>query len=337
MNDKIYAKTVEYKGIEAVELSYNGYYALVAPTIGSNVLRFRDNDKNMEIFRFSAEVPISAIVNSSAIWGLPTLYLANRFDRGIIKTSDAVYRLPENEAALRNHLHGFIHNRVHKIKEIYADESKTYVTTMFTYDEDDYFFNCFPIRFTMEITIELSKDGLRHTVVMKNESEKMMPISIATHTAINAPFVDGGKHEDILLELPIEQKIAFNKERWLPTGTTEPLDSWDMEYKNGTKRPVNQDINNNMYFAGNTTLNGEKFYGCIMTDTASGKKICNEIDEKYKFWIVWNEGGFNNYFCTEPMTAQINAPNLDLPPEKSGYAEISPNETYTVSQRFFTL
>ena len=88
--------------------------------------------------------------------------------------------------------------------------------------------------------------------------------------------------------------------------------------------------------SGTISLDGEDFHGCVVTDTESGKKICYEVDDKYKFWIIWNDKGFKNYFCPEPMTAQVNAPNLDMPKEESGYEEIAPNQTYAVSQRFFT-
>lgn len=331
------AKEIMHKGIKVVELSGSGYYAIVAPSLGSNVLRFRDNAKGMEIFRYSDTVSIPEIMNSSEIWGLPTLYLPNRHDNGILKTSDAVYRLPVNESRFKNHLHGFLHKSPHKIKEMGADNKRAFVTTQYKYDENNYFFNCFPVKFTAEITIEISAEGLKHTIVLKNNSKVMMPISVATHTTINAPFVDGGVQQDIRLQVPCGEKLIFNKRRWLPTGKTAELNDWDLSYKNGTMCPVLKDICNDMYTAETVKLNGKDFHGCVMTDTASGKKICYETDDKYKFWIIWNHEGFMNYFCPEPMTAQVNAANLDMPAEKSGYTEIKPGESYSVSQRFFTL
>lgn len=331
-----YAKKVIHKGIEAVELCCGGYYAVVAPTMGSSVLRFRDNSKGMEIFRYSDDVPIEEIMNAPEIWGLPTLYLPNRHDNGVLRTSDAVYHLPVNEERFKNHLHGFMHKRAHKIKAMGAENGKAFITTVFKYDENDYFFNCFPIKFTAEITIEVSDEGLRHTITLTNNSKVRMPISVATHTTINAPFVDGAKQEDIRLQVPCEKKLVFNKRRWLPNGKTANLKEWDMEYKNGTMCPVLKDICNDMYIGGTVKLNGEDFHGCVMTDTASGKKICYEVDDNYKFWIIWNHEGFKNYFCPEPMTAQVNAANLDMPAEKSGYCELKPHQKYTASQRFFT-
>ena len=336
MAQEFYARKAQHKGIEAVELAAGGYYAVVAPQIGSNVLRLRDTEKNMEIFRYRDDVSIAEIMNSTEVWGLPTLYLPNRLDGGLLKTSDGEYHLPVNEGKFGNHLHGFLQKRAHKIKALAAEDGKAYVTTEFVYDENDFFFTCFPVKFTAEITIELSADGMKHTISLTNDFDKMMPISIATHTTINAPFVDGGKLENIRLQVPAIKRITFNKRRWLPDGEQHDLDKRDIKYLEGTKCPVLRDICNDMFTGGTVKLDGEDFRGCVMTDTESGKRICYEIEDKYKFWIVWNDRGFNNYFCPEPMTAQVNAPNLDMPGEESGYTEIAPKETYSVWQRFFT-
>lgn len=336
MTQEFYARKAQHKGIEAVELAAGGYYAVVAPQIGSNVLRLRDTEKNMEIFRYRDDVSIAEIMNSTEVWGLPTLYLPNRLDGGLLKTSDAEYYFPVNEGKFGNHIHGFLQKRAHKIKALAAEDGKAYVTTEYVYDENDFFFTCFPVKFTAEITIELSENGLKHTISLTNNSDKMMPVSIATHTTINAPFVDGGKLENARIQVPAEKRITFNKRRWLPDGEQHDLDKRDMKYVEGTKCPVLRDICNDMFTGGTVKLDGEDFRGCVMTDTESGRRICYEVEDKYKFWIIWNDRGFKNYFCPEPMTAQVNAPNLDIPREESGYTEIAPNETYSVWQRFFT-
>ena len=37
------------------------------------------------------------------------------------------------------------------------------------------------------------------------------------------------------------------------------------------------------------------------------------------------------------MTAMIDAPNLDLPPEITGYQELKPHCAFEANQRFFTV
>ena len=325
---KASAEKIIHKGIEAVELSAGGYSAIVAPSMGSSVLRGRDNVLGIEIFRYSDKTSIADIMNSPEIWGLPTLYLPNRFDMGVLRTSDEVYHLPVNEARFKNHIHGFLQKRAYKIKEMGAENGRAFITTSYKYDENDYFFNCFPVKFTAEITIEVSADGIKHSIKLKNQSEKVMPISVATHTTINAPFVDGGKQENIRLQIPCVKKIGIDKKRWLPNGKINALRPYDREYCEGTKCPVLTNICNDMYLGGTIDMDGKAFHGCVMTDTESGKKICYEVDDKYKFWIVWNHDGINNYFCPEPMTAQINAPNLDISTDESGYCELKPKQSY---------
>lgn len=332
----IFARETRLNDIRAIELGYGDYYALIAPALGSNVLRLRDNGKGMEILRYDESVTASDIANSSVMWGIPMLYLQNRFDAGVLKTSDAVYKLPINEPDMNNHLHGFIHNRVFKVKETGADNDRAFVTTYYEYDENDYFYNYFPIDLLIEMTFSLSEEGFRLTAEFTNKSDRMAPVSIAAHTAFKTPFVDGGKQEDVRLELPISERVAADESRWLPTGEFAELSDYDLEYKNGVKCPVLKDINNNHYLAAMTKLDGEDFRGCIITDAASGKKVCYETDEKFKFWIVWNQGGFNGFFCPEPLTAMINAPNLSLPREMTGYSEIQPGGVYSITQRIFT-
>ncbi|MGN1090399.1 MAG: aldose 1-epimerase [Huintestinicola sp.] len=333
---ELFARKTTHKGAAAVELAAGGYYAVVCPGLGSNVLRFRDNKKGMEIFRYNDSVSISEIMNSPEIWGLPTLYLPNRFENGILRTSDALYRLPVNEGRFGNHLHGFVHKRAYTVKDMAVKGKTAYVVNEYVYDEKDFFYSCFPVKFTIRIKIELSDKGLTHTVTLINQSDKMMPVSLATHTTINAPFVDGGLQENIRLKVPAVEHILFNTRKWLPNGKRTKLRDYDKQYVEGTC-PVLRNICNDMYSGGTVELNGKPFHGTVMTDTESGKRICNEVDDKYKFWIVWNHEGFMNYFCPEPMTAQVNAPNLDMSPELSGYEELAPGKEYSATQRFFTL
>ncbi len=331
-----YTKLINFNGTPCVEFSAGGYTGLLAYEIGSNLIRLRDNVKGMEIVRFSDSNAAKDIMASAEVWGLPTLYLPNRFADGVLRTSDNVYHLPVNEKApFSNHIHGFIHKRKHELVEHVSDETSATVRTRYVYDENDDFFQYLPIKFVAEYTFRLSERGMEYNVKFTNLSDRMMPMSLATHTTINAPFVDGGKCGDIRLTVPTGKKWELN-ERCLPTGRILDLKEWDLEYKEGTKCPVLQDISNDMYYAESTELDGEKFYGIIAEDTASGKKVCYEVSENYKFWIIWNDRGFNGYFCPEPMTAMIDAPNLDMPREKTGYTELAPGETYEASQRFFT-
>lgn len=323
-------------GTPCIKLTAGRYEAYVAYELGSNVIRLRDVENGVEVFRWNEENTAESLLQSAEVWGLPTLYLPNRFADGVLKTSDGVYQLPVNEVApYHNHIHGFLHKRVHTVVLEHADENCAVVKTQYRYDENDPFFAHMPLRFLAELTFTLSECGLEHHIAITNLSEKMLPISVATHTTIQAPFLDGAKAEDMRLTVPIGKRCELN-DRCLPTERLLEPKLSDLEYKNGTKCPVLQNISNDMYQAETGLLDDQSFYGCVVEDQVSGKKICYQVSEQYKFWIIWNDQGFNGYFCPEPMTAMIDAPNLNLPADVTGYLELRPHGTFEANQRFFT-
>lgn len=328
---------IKFGNMDCVQLEAGGYTALIAPQVGSNVIRLRDQKNQIEFFRFSPDNDVSTLIQSAEVWGLPTLYLPNRFADGVLKTSDAVYQLPVNEKApYNNHIHGFLHKRTHTVTEHQADVNCAWCKTEYIYDERDEFFSYLPIKFKAEFLFTLSACGLEYAFTLTNLSDKQMPISVATHTTINSPFVDHAKEEHQRIIAPIGKRWVLN-ERCLPTGEFIDLTEQDKEYKTGNRCPVLRNIDNEMYFAEHMNLNGNDFYGIVVEDTGSRKKICYEIGEEYKFWIFWNDKGFHHYFCPEPMSAMIDAPNLDMPDGVTGYAELAPDESKTFHQHFYTL
>lgn len=331
------AELIDWKGMECVRLYAGGYTALIAPGIGSNVLRLRDDLHGIEFFRWDASNTPETIRASAEVWGLPTLYLPNRFADGILRTSDAVYQLPVNEKApYNNHIHGFLHKREHTVIAHTANSEAAWVRTAYVYNDKDPFFQYFPVPFTAEFLFMLSEYGLEYKLSIINQSPKKLPVSFATHTTIAAPFVDGASEEDIRLMAPITERWVLNQ-RCLPTGEILPLSAYDNTYVNGTTCPVKRVVDNDMYTGGRLTWDGKPFRGVLMTDAVSGKGIGYEVSEGYQFWIFWNDRGEKHYFCPEPMTAMINAPNLLLPARQTGYRELSSGEIFHMAQHFFTI
>ena len=214
---------------------------------------------------------------------------------------------------------------------------KAVCVTSYTFDKDDEMYDCFPVDFRLTYRYELSEaEGLKQTLTLENLSDKRLPVSLCTHTCINAPMTPGGKQSGLRLTVPIGEKCELN-ERCLPTEKLLPLTYKDLRYKNGSMRPVLHQISNDMYTAADGELDGKPFYGVTVTDKETGKRVCNEVSKEYRFWNMWNDRGGNGYFCPEPMTAMINAANLGLKPDVSGHKELKKGESFECWQRFFTL
>lgn len=325
------------KGIDCVRLEAGRYFAVVSPLTGSSVLRLFDTENNIEVFRYSEDCSLSRYNSAREIWGLPTLYLPNRFDGGVLKTGDATYHLPVNETLFNNHIHGWAHKRAHKLELAEVQGEKAVCVTSYTFDKDDEMYDCFPVDFRLTYRYELSEaEGLKQTLTLENLSDKRLPVSLCTHTCINAPMTPGGKQSGLRLTVPIGEKCELN-ERCLPTEKLLPLTYKDLRYKNGSMRPVLHQISNDMYTAAEGELDGKPFYGVTVTDKETGKRVCNEVSKEYRFWNMWNDRGGNGYFCPEPMTAMINAANLGLKPDVSGHKELKKGESFECWQRFFTL
>lgn len=329
------ANIIDYKGKDVIELVSGKYKVIIAPFLGSNVLRMQDTESDIEIFRYDESLSIEQLQASAEVYGLPTLYLPNRLAKGILKVSDATYNFPINDP-LGNHIHGFLHKREHSIVNAVVEGNKAVAKTEFIYDDKDECFSYYPVSFKAEFTFTLSDEGLDYAFTMTNTSDKQLPYGVCNHTTMKGPFTPDGDGLDMRLYVPIGEKWELSKS-CIPTGEFLPMTNHDRQYITGSQVPVLHDIDNDVYFAEEGTLDGKPFYGAVATDVKSGKRICYEVCRDFKFWIIWNDHGDKGYFCPEPCTWIIDAPNQPLPADESGYVELAPGEAKTVTERIYTV
>ena len=333
---KTSCKETQLNGAPVIEMKAGGYLAIIAPTVGSNIARLRDCKNKIEILRYHKENPMKKLVANPCTYGMPTLYLPNRLNKGVLKVSDATYQLPVNESRFQNYIHGFLHTRNYSVVETTTEGDKAIAKTSYVYDENDLFFEYFPVKFRSDLEFVLDEEGLHYSFTLTNLSDKQMPYGVCNHTSFKAPFTKKGKGKNIRLQIPAVKRCVLN-DRQLPTGEVKDLSAYDEQYAKGTKLVNKVPINNDMYSVTTGEVDGKPFYGAIMTDTVTGKRICYEVDETFKFFIVWNDRGTKDYYCPEPMSWMIDAPNLDLPAEETGYIELAPNESKTVTEHIFTI
>ena len=184
-------KMIEFGGMNCVQLQAGGYTALIAPQVGSNVIRLHDDKNHVEFFRFSPENTLESLLQSAEVWGLPTLYLPNRLSGGVLKCSDHTYQFPINEPDFGNEIHGFLHLREHEIVSAEATATAAVAKTSYTYDAKDPMFETFPVSFRADFTFTLDASGMRYEFSMTNLSDdRQLPFGMCNHTAIKAPFIE---------------------------------------------------------------------------------------------------------------------------------------------------
>ena len=329
------AEIKDYKGKEVVEMKAGRYIATIAPFLGSNILSMVDVENDISFFRKDESLSIEDLQNAAEVYGFPTLLYPNRLRDGIMRTSDAEYHFPITCAEENTSLHGFLHKREHTIVEASSTDTSATVKTEYVYDDKDPFFATFPVSFKAAFTFKLTDDGMFYDVTITNTSDKQLPFGICNHTTMNGPFTSTGKPLDTRIFVTIGDKWPLNQ-RNLPTCDFISLDNHDRQYLTGSMIPVKHIINNDVYNCETYDVDGKPFRGAIISDIKTGNEIRYEVDDNFKFWIIWNDGGEKGYFCPEPSTWMIDAPNLPLPGEESGYEELAPGQSKTVYEHIYS-
>ena len=324
-----------YKGVPCHKMLFGNYSAIFCAELGGLMLRFRDEKNNYEILRFDENASMQTVKENICLYGLPTLFLPNRFHKGILKTSDNTYQLPINEPDFNNFIHGFLHMRAFKVTETVSCDEYCKITSEYNYDENDDFFEYLPLCFKAQIIFTLSDKGIEYNLKITNLSKSVLPVVAGSHTAINLPFCENSKKEDLRIKVNVDERVVLNK-NLVSTGEFIPLNDYDLKYKNGELNPLTTSIDNDMYSINSIDKDGNFFNGVEIFDDKLKHCIRYEAGSEYKYWLFWNHWGDMGFCCPEPMSALIDAPNIPLSPEVTGYTELKTGETWTGYQRIST-
>ena len=332
---KVSIKEIKHKGEPCIKMTAGKYTALLAPTVGSNMLRLRDNKNNIEMFHFDVKAQMKFVKKEPLFFGLPTLYLPNQLSDGILKTSDAIYKLPINEPKRNNHIHGFLHLREFKVIHKEITDTSAIVKTQYIYNSDDDFYQYLPIDFKAEIIFTLTDKGLFYQLELTNNSDKMMPVGVATPTALQCPFSRKHNKLDYALSIPAKNKCELNNRHL--SSTLADLGSYDEKYLTGNTETLENNIDDDMYLLEKIPLKNGYYKGFELVHTESEHKVCCEVSKEYDFIIVGNFGRNHRFISSEPTSWMINAPNITDNNMYTGYREIAPNKKFTAKQYYYSV
>lgn len=324
----------QWNGLAAVEMEAGGWEALLIPGVGANLVKLSHPAKGLDILHTPAGDEIETFLSRPQLYGLPLLFPPNRIEDGTFSYKGRSYRFPITIPAQNNFHHGIIKSLPFVVtKTNVAADSVEVEASYFSNRVNDDFYRMFPHEFVCRMYFRLSADGLEHTVTFENRGESEMPLGVGYHTPIMVPFVRGGNADDYKLWLSAGEKWEVN-ERGLPTDKLLPLNETELQLRTTGLKPTGTAIEWALT-ARPIEVDGKPYNGAVIRDEANGVSVYYEVGPEYRDWTFWNNGGTVDWACPEPQTWVINAPNLDLPDEVTGFRALAPGKTWSATSRIY--
>lgn len=287
---------------QAIWLKSGTYEAAVLPGVGANMVVFRDKSNGYAFLRAPAKEEMEGFKSRPILHGIPVLFPPNRFEDGAFYWKGKTYSFPINEKDRNNHLHGFLHNIPWNVEQFSADAYESFVTLSLTIDRDHKVYTYFPHSFTIKLRYTLSENGLFKHVFVQNHGSEQMPCLLAFHTALNAPFDSDSLASDYTFKMTIGERYEMT-DRMLPTGEYQPLTSEEKQMQGKGLSPFFESMDNHY-----TAVPQDGRNRMELTDHRTQTTLVYDIGASFKHWMIWNNGATEGFFCPEPQTSMVNAP-----------------------------
>lgn len=323
---------INFHGLEAVRLDVADYEAIVIPSVGANLVRLFHKKGEIDMVRTPLKADIDNFKSRPQVYGIPMLFPPNRIADGCYSYNGVTYQFPITIPGQNNYHHGIIKSQPFVVtKTIIHEDAVELEAAYYSNLISDSIYTHFPHAFECRVNYLLSNAGLEHTVTFVNDGDTDMPLGVGYHTPINVPFqAEPGTYK---MWLTAGEEWELN-ERSLPTGNLLPLDEQLQLLRTQGLDPVGEaierSVTNKPFF-----LEGEAFSGAIIANLATGVKLFYEVDEQFQHWTIWNSGGAAGFICPEPQTWAINAPNLNLPDEVTGFQVIEPGDAWSATTKLY--
>lgn len=269
--------------MKTIPLRCGDWEAVIAPEFGMNAISLTWRGRPVLRSPESRE----ALAADSCVYGTPLLMPPNRTAGGRFCFDGKEYRLPINEPAFHNHLHGRLHNQIFAVSQ----QSETCVTGVYENRGQ-----VFPFPFRLEVTCCLTGEGLAQEFLFTNAGKTDMPLTFGLHTVFADPEV---------IQVPIHRRWVVN-DCYIPTGEQEELSSEALTYREGTV-PEGKLVRGFYTSCGCEARLGDFHY---------------RVSDNFDQWVLWNGDGASGFCAVEPMCGAVNALNSG-----EGLLRLTPGET----------
>lgn len=310
-----------YLGTRAVCFSHSGYSALFLPEMGANLISLKYH--NIDIL--NSPNSLSDMLNEPYSYGIPLLCPPNRIQGARFCYDGKEYKFPSNLAD-GSHLHGVLHNTSWEIESLGADATHAYVVAVCDGSNSEQIRNCIGDGILFRIDYQLSKEGLKQLVSVQNQSRHIFPLGLAFHTAFKVPFCENSSVDDVLLQLPISTRCRLNQETFLPELVDDPLSDIELSIASQGYPPLKKQIDR--LYKRDVLKKNE----AVLSDIRNKVRIRYSAEDRYGYWIMWNNTTKEGFVGIEPQTWLTNAPYLaDRGSFDLGIIEVLPNMTETLT------
>ncbi|MFG0250558.1 MAG: aldose 1-epimerase [Phycisphaeraceae bacterium JB051] len=281
--------------------------AVVLPRKGGNLVSLIHRPSGLNVLRTPAQ--FGQLNEQPERYGIPILFLPNRIEDGTFTFEGRVYRFSLNDPMGRhNHLHGLVLGKSWDVIE----QSKTHVLMQYRIAKTA----GFPHECTLQLAYRLGDDGLSQRMSVTNDSDLNMPVGLGYHTAFTMT-----KGSQVWPTVTNEQWEIIQP-RMLPSGRLIELPKDILPFGDEQEVSLHCPMGIGEYA-------GQSLRGAVITHPTFKQAVIYEVDEQFKHWYFWNQGGRQGFFCVEPLTWMANAMNMALPASITGVQLLAHKATWS--------
>lgn len=329
-------ETIRIFGKKSLKLTTGRYEAVVVTDYGCNVISLFDKELQIPILKLPLENDSDEFLSAPQHFGNAVLFPPNRIDNGSYSKNGKTYSFPINVPSKKEnqhymYSHGILRFMVFEIDSCVEKDGVITLAASYHSKNGGRIFADFPHEFICRMEFVLSDAGLTETIRFDNLSDSPMPLGVGFHTAFMIPWDERSKRDDYRIVLGAGEHIILD-DLHLATGGRKPLSS---AYRTEGILPFEPIVDEHTSALA-LNLDKKSFHGAIIKNICTKHNIYFETSENFGYWMVWNNQAKSNYVCVEPMSWIINAPNIPLADEQTGYTQIEPGESWTGTLSFLT-
>lgn len=257
--------------------------------------------------------------------GIPVLFpFPNRIRDGRFSHADRDYRLPCNDPAGVNAIHGFACRRPWRVVDQGADAASAWLTGAFRLSLDDPdSLPLWPADHEIRLTIRLGRGTLRLEAEVHNPDRVPLPFGLGYHPYFRLPFNGSVPADDCQVEAPAGR--CWELEANLPTGTTRAVDeSRDLNRPRRLAGLHLDDVLTDLP-ARPARLDGLIERGAVTA--AAGPPLRLFCSPAFRELVVFTPP-HRQAVCLEPYTCTTDAVNLQGRGVDAGWQELAPGQTW---------